>query len=206
MNPARSVPDSRGTAVPAVGADSVSHRRSVRQKTSPPRIRAASHRLRRGEPSVQGLRTSAISFERALSWAVPAQAPEAVCPTLQLPVFAGGREPKVSRPWSRQSQPALPRQTASGATLHCVPRPWSLGDSKPGFPHQGRSDINRRSPPDRPALETPSNQGPPRDSRLSLSADASVVPRPGDGKRVNTYTTGGSGWRRCWSYYPLSSL
>ena len=46
MNPARSVPGSRGTAVPAVGADSVSHRRSVRQHTSPPRIRAASHRLR----------------------------------------------------------------------------------------------------------------------------------------------------------------
>ena len=42
----QSLPGSQDTAVPAVGADSVSHRRSVRQHTSPPRIRAASHRLR----------------------------------------------------------------------------------------------------------------------------------------------------------------
>ena len=46
MNPVRRVPGVQDTAVPAVGADSVSHRRSVRQHTSPPRIRAASHRLR----------------------------------------------------------------------------------------------------------------------------------------------------------------
>ena len=42
----QSLPGVQDTAVPAVGADSVSHRRSVRQHTSPPRIRAASHRLR----------------------------------------------------------------------------------------------------------------------------------------------------------------
>ena len=42
----QSLPGSQDTAVPAVGADSVSHRRSVRQHTSPLRIRAASHRLR----------------------------------------------------------------------------------------------------------------------------------------------------------------
>ena len=123
-----------------------------------------------------------------------------------MPVFVGVWEPEVSQPLRRQSPPTPSRQTASPASLRFAPAPWSLGDSKPGFPHQGRGDIDRRSPPDRPALETPSNQGPPRDSRLSLGADASVVPRPGDGKRVNTYTTGGSGWRRCWSYYPLSSL
>ena len=46
-NPARSVSGTQSAAVPAAGADSVSHRRSVRQLTSPPRIRAASHRLRR---------------------------------------------------------------------------------------------------------------------------------------------------------------
>ena len=153
-----------------------------------------------------GLRPSLISFERALLWAVPAQAPEAVCPTLQLPVFAGGREPKVSRPWSRQSQSALPHQTASVATLHFVPRPWSLGDSKPGFPHQGRSDIDRRSPPDRPALETPSNQGQLADVRFSLGADAGDITRPNASTRDYIYTKGSSGWRRCWYYYPLSSL
>ena len=42
----QSLPGVQDTAVPAVGADSVSHRRSVRQHSSPPRIRAASHRLR----------------------------------------------------------------------------------------------------------------------------------------------------------------
>ena len=46
-NPARSVAGTQSAADPAAGADSVSHRRSVRQLTSPPRIRAASHRLRR---------------------------------------------------------------------------------------------------------------------------------------------------------------
>ena len=117
-------------------------------------------------------------------WAVPAQAPEAVCQNPSLPVFAGGREPKVSRPWSRQSQSALPHQTASGATLHFVPRPWSLGDSKPGFPHQGRSDINRRSPLDRPDLETPSNQGPLADVRFRLSAKKTAITRPKGAKRV----------------------
>ena len=41
----QSLPGVQDTAVPAVGTDSVSHRRSVRQHPSPPRIRAASHRL-----------------------------------------------------------------------------------------------------------------------------------------------------------------
>jgi len=66
-------------------------------------------------------------------WAVPAQAPEAVCPSLQLPVFGGVWEPKVSQPLSRQSPPALPHQTASGANAplaSLVPRPWSFRDSK----------------------------------------------------------------------------
>ena len=121
---------------------------------------------------------------RSHPWAVPAQAPEAVCPTLLLPVFVGVWEPKVSQPLRRQSPPALPHQTASGATLHFVPRPWSLGDSKPGFPHQGRSDIDRRSPPDRPALETPSNQGPQADVRFSLGAEMTDISRPKGAKRV----------------------
>ena len=43
----QSLPGSQEAAVPAAGADSVSHRKSVRQHTPPPRIRAACHRLRR---------------------------------------------------------------------------------------------------------------------------------------------------------------
>ena len=63
--------------------------------------------------------TSPESFDSALLWAVPAQAPESVCPHT-LPVFVGGREPEVSRPWSRQSQSAPHLQTLSEATLHSL--------------------------------------------------------------------------------------
>ena len=70
---------------------------------------------------------------RSPLWAVPAQGAEGVCPTRKLSVFAGGREPKVSRPWSRQSPPPPHTRPPSRPTLHCVPRPWSLGDSKPGL-------------------------------------------------------------------------
>ena len=48
----QSLPGVQDTAVPAVGADSVSHRRSVRQHTPPPRIRAARHRLCRFTPRI----------------------------------------------------------------------------------------------------------------------------------------------------------
>ena len=78
-----------------------------------------------------------------------------------MPVFVGVWEPEVSQPLHRQSPPSPPHQTASPATLHFVPRPWSLGDSKPGSPHQGQHTTDRRHPPDRPVLETPSNQGQP---------------------------------------------
>ena len=46
----QTLPGRQDTAVPAVGTDSVSHRRSVRQHTPPPRIRAARHRLCRFTP------------------------------------------------------------------------------------------------------------------------------------------------------------
>ena len=46
----QSLPGVQDTAVPAVGTDSVSHRRSVRQHTPPPRIRAARNRLCRFTP------------------------------------------------------------------------------------------------------------------------------------------------------------
>ena len=56
-------------------------------------------------------------------------------PTHRLSVFVGGREPKVSRPWSRQSPPSSHTfQTASVATLHFVPRPMALADSQ--TPHK----------------------------------------------------------------------
>ena len=65
------------------------------------------------EPSVQGLRPSAITFVGALSRAVPARGREAVCPPHKLPVFVGVWEPEVSQPLCRQSPPAPTHQTAS---------------------------------------------------------------------------------------------
>ena len=65
------------------------------------------------EPSVQGLRPSAITFVGALSRAVPARGREAVCPPHKLSVFVGVWEPEVSQPLCRQSPPAPTRQTAS---------------------------------------------------------------------------------------------
>ena len=87
-----------------------------------------------------------------------------------MPVFVGGWEPEVSQTLRRQSPPPPSHQTASPATLHFVPRPWSLGDSKPGFPHRWHHLSGCRCAPERPALETPSNQGLPRVSRPDLSA------------------------------------
>ncbi len=60
-------------------------------------------------------------------------------------LFHCSREPKVSLPRrSRARQP--PRcQTASRATLHSLrsfPRPWSLGDSKPGLRPDGIKEEN----------------------------------------------------------------
>ena len=85
----QSLPGVQDTAVPAVGADSVSHRRSVRQHTPPPRIRAARHRLR-GFTRISVVASGSYSkvsacsrrplypaskpVHRSLLWAVPAQA------------------------------------------------------------------------------------------------------------------------------------
>ena len=54
-----------------------------------------------------------------------------------MPVFVGVWEPEVSQPLRRQNPPTPSHQTVSPASLRFAPAPWSLGDSKPGFPHQG---------------------------------------------------------------------
>ena len=114
-----------------------------------------------------------------------------------LPVFVGVWEPEVSQPLRRQSPPTPSRQTASPASLRFAPAPWSLGDSKPGFPHRWQHHIDRRHPPGRPVLETPSNQGLPRGSRPDVSAFSSALPRSKGSKRVYIFTQGSSGSRRC---------
>lgn len=69
---------------------------------------SARHPLRRWVPFSLGFVHGRYPFDSALSRAVPARTPEAVCAHI-LPVFAGGREPGVSRPLYRQSPSFLTR-------------------------------------------------------------------------------------------------
>ena len=59
-----------------------------------------------------------------------------------MPVFVGVWEPKVSQTLRRQSPPSPSRQTASPATLHFVPRPWSFRDSKAGSRIRSGAKLN----------------------------------------------------------------
>ena len=72
---------------------------------------------------------------RSLPWAVPAQAPEAVClPTTSVSSAAPG---SLRSPFRGAPEPAvLPHNAADRLRGHAplaalVPRPWSLGDSLP---------------------------------------------------------------------------
>ena len=121
---------------------------------------------------------------RSLVWAVPAQAPEAVCPTLLLPVFAGVWEPEVSQTLHRQSQSALPHQTASGAKP-----PLRSGSLVIGRLIDGTHNPTHASA----VNETANNQGPHSDVRFSVSDTSSAITRPTGRKRVYIYTTRGSG-------------
>ena len=95
-NPAGSVPGRQEAAVPAAGADIVSlvHSFAVPQTAKDC-----------AGGSVPGLTATGV-LPSIQHWAVPAQAPEAVCLPHKLPVFVGVWEPKVSQPLYRQSPPA----------------------------------------------------------------------------------------------------
>ena len=145
INPVRRVPGSQDTAVPAVGADSVSHRRSVRQHSSPPRISAASHRLRGCVRfSVVAMcfysTVSACSREPLYPASASVRAhslgpfrPRPRRPSahpfccLSLPGSGSLRSPSPCA--VKASQPSRTRPPP-GPTLHFVPRPWSFRDSK----------------------------------------------------------------------------
>lgn len=107
MNPARSVPGSRGTAVPAVGADSVSHHGSVLRHSPPPRIRAARHRLRRRVGA--RLRLQRPSATRPWVMGRSGPGPGGRLPTHIVGLFRCSREPVVSLPRrSSARRPTLP--------------------------------------------------------------------------------------------------
>ena len=119
VNPAGSVPGVQEAGVPPAGADSVSHRSRASRPSALLPLRAASHGLRRcprindvgvillfeGQCLFAKTVVPRINVSASLTgWAVPAQAPEGVCPPTA-PVFVGVWEPKVSQPLHRQSPP-----------------------------------------------------------------------------------------------------
>ena len=71
-------------------------------------------------------------------------------PTHNVGLFRCSREPCVSLPRRSKARRPSRCQTPSGATLHFVPRPWLLGDSKPGCRPDGiknGNDITRITDP-----------------------------------------------------------
>ena len=131
MNPARSVPGSRGTAAPDVGADSVSHHGSVLRHSPSPRTRAARHRLRRRVGA--RLRHQRRAATRPWVMGRPGPGPGGRLPSHTVGLFRCSREPKVSLPRrSRARRPTLPDRLRGHAPLaSLVPRPMSLADSQP---------------------------------------------------------------------------
>ena len=104
----------------------------IPQHPRPASPRAARHRLRGGNRQCIGFAAGDI-LRGSLAMGRPGPGPGGRLPTELSTVFVGGLEPKVSSPWSRQSQwPPHSSRPPPGPTLHCVPRPWSFRDSKAG--------------------------------------------------------------------------
>ena len=133
-------------AVPAAGAEDAVHQAWASRPLSLLPSRAARHPLRRFAritviASYFYSKDSACSraplypappLSRAHSFGPSRPRPGRRSANRTMSVFVGVWEPKVSQPLCRQSPPSPSRQTTSPATLHFVPRPWSLGDSKSG--------------------------------------------------------------------------
>ena len=127
---------SRPLPLPAVGADSVGIP-----------LRCTRHRLRLGHGARPDGREPS-TFDPGMGRSVPG--PGGSLPTHNVGLFRCSREPCVSLPRRSRARRPSRCQTPSGATLHCVPRPWSLGDSKPGCRPDGiknRNDITRITDP-----------------------------------------------------------
>ena len=120
---------------------------------------------RRWGPPVQGL-TAASLLPSIREWAVPSQTPEGVCPPTA-PVFVGGREPKVSRPWSRQSplhphaarHPPGPRSTRFARSAPYVTGRLTAATHKPSHIH-GSCETASNIGPQETHAPTTSRKGP----------------------------------------------
>jgi len=89
------------------------------------------HRLRRWD-SARPVGQEPSTFVPAVGR--PGPGPGGRLPTHTVGLFRCSREPVVSLPRRSRARRPFPFQTASGATLHFVPRPMALADSQP--PHK----------------------------------------------------------------------
>ena len=149
VNPVRRVPGSKEAAVPAAGAESVSqhgagHRQHRNTHARPAHVLPAT-------PCAVGTVSAlasppAISFVAALLWAVPAQAPEAVCPPhgpLSLSAAGSLRSP-VRCTAKASGHPTLPDRLRGqhSAALRVLghwqtcrpPRTTGIKESRPNIP------------------------------------------------------------------------
>lgn len=115
--------------------------------------------------------------------AVPARALEAVCLPHGASVFVGVREPKVSRPWSRQSPPptGLRCQTASKAIPSAALRGLVGLETLALGPAARSSTVSTISPAPRTRSRDSKPTRSTRNPRSGGSAYGSGLPRSGDG-------------------------
>ena len=104
VNPAGSVPGVQEAARCAAGADSVGASPPQTAPVRPHQWCCCRASIRRSVPVREDRRTPHQRQYPATGWAVPAQAPEGVCPPTAA-VFVGVWEPKVSQTLRRQSPP-----------------------------------------------------------------------------------------------------
>ena len=129
---------------------------------------------------------------RSHFWAVPAQAPEAVClPTSSVSSAAPG---SLRSPFRGAPEPAvLPHDSADRLRSHAplaalVPRPWSLGDSFPA-----RANPPHKILPSTRLPATKANQGTPARAVVRMGTE---YPARRTVKGVNIYNFG-QRLRRC---------
>jgi hypothetical protein len=141
------------------------------------------HRLRRGVSARPAAKNVLPPIRQ---WAVPAQAPEAVCPPTPT-VFVGVWEPKVSQPLHRQSPPpSLSSRPPPGPRSTRFARSAPYGTGRLTDAAQGPRPIPR-------VCETASTIGLPWGTRSNRITTSTGITRPERRKKAYTYTRGSSG-------------
>ena len=191
VNPAGSVPGVQEAGVPPAGADSASHRSGASRPSASLPLHAASHRLRRcprisdvgvvllfeGKCLFANAVVPRINASTALTrWAVPAQAPEAVCPrttSVSSAVPGSPRSPFHGAPEPAAPTPARP-PPGPRSTRFARSAPYGTGRLTAAAPSHRR---NLR------VCETASTIGLPETPASTTSRPRPASPARSDGTR-----------------------